>query len=956
MVTLKLAVKNNVGQPVESAEVFIEHQKKGMTDKKGNFEHQGAYARGHSVAIEIRKFSDQYYFAPYYDSFKAGNSENSTITMNPVLYFVPKPNQQDAIELTQTMNKGEESEAPAKLDVPANSEDLSKATVDLNKKAPDHDVTDQKEQEQIKEESVADVAPPPIKEDIVAAPLVKEQKPKVEIPAKTLDTGKTISAKSPIVFTIHAYQRKKPIQGVLVNYGLDRSRQLKEGCTTNKRGRCTIKFQEKPTTPVLFMAQKSGHQTSTRSIRVTHKGNLRFKMPKGHSLDLIALKQRYGYAQGLGELDVFIQGKFKGKTNKFGHYSHFFTGKKGELLEIMLRSNGHLPEEYVTDFVVSGDMTLKRHFVPTIPPTPKVAILETLPAGEVDGHSEKILEEISSSMMTAITASLKNSGSFDKIPHSEVQRLTHDMPRLRQTLQKKGWAGTALHRSIDAVILPSIVVGDKISIELAVINSQGKTIAAGKSRLEGPPNLQTLQAATDRISEKILRRFPFEGAITEKNGKKITINLGYSRGNIIKVGDHLDILGNQTDQFGRNQTFGKIGRGKILKIQENSSTVNITHTAPRSLVSVGDLVVLRQKKKKHKKSYRLTIRSNDPAKTPIENANVYLNESWIGTSQTDGTLNLPKDQKLDGTLKIIKFGYVPTTRPINNPTQSLNIIMAKSKSYLKVESEPPQAEVYIDGQLLGKTPLKKPMQIPSGFVKLKIKAPKGFKDYQNILELDEGTLELTKKRAIILERDLFGPIAKLVEKGLLKEALTEISAIPEGHSDYLFAHHLAGDIHLTMLNQPHKAAESYGLVTQSDAVRSFQEKRFIGSHINEGIALFKTAENLAQDNPKVAQAHYAKSIETMKKVAPYLKYVSSDQFAEAQSNTYYYKALSLHRIWNLTGNSDMAQSVFKHWTAFLESSTTGETTSEESPNVQNAKIYMKQAQISLTNPGNKGRL
>ena len=64
---------------------------------------------------------------------------------------------------------------------------------------------------------------------------------------------------------------------------------------------------------------------------------------------------------------MFIDGSVVGKTDSFGRFSYFHTGEKEDLIEVMIKPQGYLPEFYQTDFVIQGPMTVIKYFTPVVP-------------------------------------------------------------------------------------------------------------------------------------------------------------------------------------------------------------------------------------------------------------------------------------------------------------------------------------------------------------------------------------------------------------------------------------------------------------------------------------------------------------------------------------------------------------------------------------------------------------
>ena len=190
---------------------------------------------------------------------------------------------------------------------------------------------------------------------------------------------------------------------------------------------------------------------------------------------------------------------------------------------------------------------------------------------------------------------------------------------------------------------------------------------------------------------------------------------------------------------------------------------------------------------------------------------------------------------------------------------------------------------------------------------------------------------------------------RLQRTGKLTQALEVLKSIEPNHSDYLFANHDIGEIYLKMIKDPIKASQYFGIVTNHPTVKFYNDKRFTGSHVNEGIALFLTAEKIAPKSLETAQAHYAKAVEVLDRVSSQLRFVNQNQYQTAVNNVNYYKALSYHRMWELSKNRVMIYNAMKSWKKFLDTDHEGEKDRVFSNYVQDAKVYLKQAKLTIEN-------
>ncbi len=988
-VTLKFTVQDNQHAAISDAKVFVNGQFIGATDAQGILQSIQPLQKNSNAKIEIRKESAKYYYAPYFDNFLVNTEDAMALNLKATLYFVPKPTPEDQALASSATN----TPAPEK---PAENFADSKPTTEPAKseqppepiKIPDNlaEMDQDEEADQTSENKPAENLPQAQADNSPSNPvrnreplppktklMIRDEKP-LDLPADTVTETKSEPPSNATIFSIYAEDKGNPIANAVVSYGYTDEGNLMPGCTTNARGRCVIRFASKPLLPVTFHIEKTGHQSTTRMTRVTNQGKLKIQMPKGQSLEILALTQRSNYTRGLSNVEVFIQGKRQGITDEFGHFSYFHKGKDGDLIEVVLKPQSHLPDNYTTDLVMSGSMTLTKHFTTKLPPKIKIALTPTHASGDLSSpYVSKMLLKADKEIAKLLKANLLSNQLFQETAGSFVQKKSSELGRTITDLLKSGWRGTPLEQQVDALLQPTIIFGEVPSLELAIVGSSGNIIAAAKDAITSQDDTNAFARATADIALNLIKTYPFEGALIKKVGDKITTNFGTSLGIPIKKGDTLLLYGSQADRYGKNRDFKKLGLAVVENVGSDQSTATIKQIIPRALPGSGDLVVLSHKTINLPQTpANLVDNAPDQPVQPagdmteirvtgihkkqsaaVAQANVYMDQTWLGASDENGRLFVPKDELAKGgMLRVIKTGYGDFTREITKLGQKkLEIKLQRRYAFVTISTTPNDALVVIDGREIGKTPVTEPIETDSGFVKLSIKAPAGYKDYTTVLEMDQGTLDLTGPRSINLEQNLLGPIESLIAQGLYDQALDKIGKIPVDHSDYLFAQAMAGEIYLTIQNRPQLAAKAYGEITKNPAVQSFSDKRFISAHINEGLALVLTAETFGADQKELALAHYKKAAEILDGVTPHLRFIAADDYNKAVQKVAYYRALSLHRIWLQTQNPSILAQANGAWQNFLNLDfAENEADSSERQLRKNAEVFQKQAETALDHP------
>lgn len=970
-VQLSVQVKTNVGDSVVGAVVVFDEKQIGETNAQGVFKTEIPLPVGHRARVEIKKESEIYYFAPYFESFSIAENSPQKEQIDAVLYFVPKPTPKNTT-VAESDNSSIPASAPelkpADTEVETESSQVANAEIESEGDSQTADASPQEEDtsdapdvggeaealtEKV-EEPIAEVEP----QEPAADPASEVKLTAVDTTSKSQSHIEEVypkpgrKNKGKTIFTIHAFSGGKALADAEIYIGRESNSDLKVACTTNQRGRCVVRFEDKPNAPVTFVAKKRGYKTKSITSRVADQGQMRFILERGRTMDIFAITKSFNYTRGLPSVAVLINGKQVGTTDKYGYFSYVHTGKKDDLLSVVLRPKGFLPESFETDFVTSGPMTLVKYFSPRKPPAVRMTVLPMRAAGKLPKNASKSFSgEVDLNLQRAARKHIFSSMAFSEVAPIVFTRGAKKAGKTPTELMKSGWQETNLKANVDALLRPTLIMKGKPVIELSVVDSQGQTLAAAKESLDSITDAASVARAVAVIGKKITRAFPFEGAVLKKSADNVTLNLGYGSGRSIKPGDRLEVFGIQSDKLGRNQTQKKIGEVIVREVFDTSSKAKVSKLAPRSVIDRGDLVVLRPRKAPQISSYQIRVSGNvkGVSNSPISQANVYFNDHWIGATDEQGRIY--SDLKGAGTIKVVKHGFQQYSKPITlKPKGKLTVRMRRETAFVRIATKPPGAAVKVEGRRIGKTPLSTPIPVPAGFVKVEIDAPPGYKDFSSVMELDEGTLDLTGVNEIQLEQDFREAAGRLITAGKIEQAVERLNKIPPSHSDYLIAQHEVGEIYLTRMNRPADAAAAFSKVTKSPAVSSFNDKRFIGSHINEGIALFMTAEQL-QDQPEAAKAHYVKAVEVLEKVTPHLRFVPRDQYAQAVHNVDFYKALSRHKLWGYTEDPAVLSETVRSWKSYLEGSALSvpiEGTSKSY--IENARVYYKQAKSSLAKP------
>lgn len=972
-VEIEITAVTNQNEPVSGAEVRSVSSdgvsiSLGKTDIHGKYRSRSQFIPKSAQRIEISKASDIYYFAPYYKSIEISAEQGQKFQIAATMFYVPKPQKHGADDRVLAVNSASTEVSASEID-PAKVDETSE---------PPHQEVPKKElmtdnSEVVSPENLQ--VPPAISDDTNGTLEKNGTKENLQNPAASLvdlkpllnDAGLQEQTNFPVkarenrgsfVFTVHVVDGANLVAGAEVMVGEQDTSDLKTACTTNGRGRCAIRFPETPEGPVTFVTRKAGFQTNTTVSLVSRKGLLKIPLTRGHTIDIFAMVKTFNFERGIEGVDISIAGRHVGRTDAFGHFSYLFSGAQEDLLGIALNSRGFLPEVYETDFIAAGPMTLVRYFSPASPSSVRVSVApmqiaarstNSLPIGDLETNL----------LPKAIDKAFWSTLAFIQVPWDKVLKAAAQSGDPYSKFIGSGWSQTDLKAHLDVMIVPTVVEQVPPLLELALIDSNGVVLAAAKEKLDSFRNASQIDQTVKQLAEKLTKFFPFEGAVLKATGKVATINIGESSGRSLAIGETINVYGAQKDKLGRAEKYAKIAVGTVKSVNNDTSEIEFSDEAPRSLVTRGDMFVLNRRARQiasaGQNNLVVRVLGNPKGLTQaaIPQANVYYQNEWLGGTDVNGRIAVSLPAEKTGILKIIKHGYATSSRTLDlSRVREYAITLKREAAFVRVDSIPQGGEVYVDGKPVGRTPIAMPVAVPVGFVKLEIKGLRGFKDYQKVIELETGTVDLSGESAVVLEADLLSKVGELVASGQFSEALDLVLKVSPDHSDYLEAQHIAGSIYLNNLADPAKAAASFGKVTENIAVKEFQDKRFIGAHVNEGIALFKTAEALAGSNSDIALAHYQKAVEVLSRVEPQLRFIPGDQFPLAVHNVDFYRALSNHKIWQKTHEKSDLETTLKLWESYVNDVAKNIPLADRAL-VENAGIYLKQARASLDSDQNE---
>ena len=987
--TVSLTARTNQGEPVADGAVSLAGRWLGTTDSRGRLVATAPVEPGTKVRIEVAKDSDLYYFAPFHQDLvieplppgpmvfglrlpwhTAEEPPARHAEVEAVLYFVPKPTGEEVAAPTG------ESPLLAQQKAPAPDPSAPPLEGPARPAVPDDEVEDQggapaqRDQERGATpggDGEAPLVPEPGPSQVRAEPsppLPSLSPPVAPVPTDTL-------------VTLYITGAGGPLADADVRLGTELARDLRSGCRSNQRGRCVIHLPGRTDGLLTVLIHRAGFVTKTATLPPGGKDSARIDLEPGPSLDVFAKVSSYGRSQGLKGVDVYVGGKRLGVTDRFGHFSYGLHAKPDDLIRIKLKASGYGPESFDTDFVAgSGGLSLTKVFTPLSPRPVKMAVLDPLPAGPV---AEGLLSRLSGSggdrdgeagslgldqtIRRALRATLFAKPPFQEYSVALLERAARHEGGSALAVKAPQQGELAATADADILLRPTIIGGSPTMLELVAQAVDGRVLTAVMMPVlaDGPVwDARGMERTIKELAERLRRTFPREGAVVASDGAVVKVNLGRRHQTDMVPGDRLTVIGTQVGPDGQSQEPAAIGQVVVTRVDDSSSSARLERREERALVAAGDLVVLRRGTAAASAPRRLVkVRQATDGGTggdaPVEGATLYLNGTFLGATDQAGEAEVLADQ---GELSVVSPGHEVKVAKLTAPADAPVVLgLRRAYAFLRVDSNPIGAEVLLDGKSLGKTPLATTVTATKAMAKLSLQPPMGLKPVELVVALDQSAVSLTGPAKVTFERDDLGRGRSLVRAGKPEDAVRVLEAVPRDHSDFFAAQKAAGDILLTILGEPARAAAAFARVTADGAGRGAPDRDLVQARIDEGVALTLTGERLAQSGKTGAEdavAHWLKAIDVLSAARNALPREAWLEQEAALARLDFHLALARHDIAQETQDARLAAESTKAWRAFLDTHAGNEKEAGPASSVERrqladqARTYIQKSQVLAT--------
>lgn len=689
----------------------------------------------------------------------------------------------------------------------------------------------------------------------------------------------------------------------------------KEAGKTGANGEFVYDYQSLPKEGVEITVSKAGYAAWKRSGTIEPGQRIDAALSKRVVVTVTALTEEYGQSSGLPGLSVTIDKK-EYKTGAKGAVSWTYDGEPGKKVAVSIAAPGYIPPTWKKSLTLEGEIAVQHYFYPTTAKPIRTGIYRFV------GNTPNVdLKDIVAQTEEAVGGQLFRFGCFKEVPSKTLQA---EMKQAKLSIEKitvKGWRETPLKRTVDMIVLGSIAKDDNgILIETKFYTSGGKLLHSQLTRAKSEGNIA---AAAKDIAAAVLAKFPFEGTVIEPQEDRPKINLGKTAYRIGK-GMEFGVMAPRLDESGKISGYREIGRLKVKKVDDSYSVTEVDDLKKGEKISLGDRVVrlvIREDEDQKKNTVVLSTKGGlSPDVAPLAGVNIYMNDEWVSTTGADGKAEVPVRLGKKYDLVLYRHGYqqVSDKMRVEKSGDVKEYTLPVNNAVFKVESQPSGADVYVDGDRIGRTPITDGKPVTLGFHTVRIALGGDYRDWEEVVEFASKSEDRTGGRSVILYKDYLKIGEKAEQKNDIDGAIAAYSSTEKGHPDYSESHHRLATIYLDEKNDYDAAIREFENVLALPENQQLIYKQYSVAFTNLGHAYYEKGNALVAKDKQAAAQNFAKAVQKLQTAKQNTRFFPTMRYDEAVHDTYYYLALSYHKLYLITKKATVLNDANTAWREYFD--------------------------------------
>jgi hypothetical protein len=432
-----------------------------------------------------------------------------------------------------------------------------------------------------------------------------------------------------------------------------------------------------------------------------------------------------------------------------------------------------------------------------------------------------------------------------------------------------------------------------------------------------------MKSAAREITAAVLEQFPFEGTVVGTEGERYRVNIG--RPFKISRGTEFSLLSPRVDETGRVSGYRETGRLKVKKSEEGGSWAEVEHLKKGEKIAIGDRVVRRIYREGEEDAARnyfvLSAKGGVPPDvSPLGAVNIYVNEEWVGSTGADGRAEVPARIGKNINVVLYKHGYQQVSEKvkIEKSKDVKEFVLNVNNSVFRIESEPAPAEVFVDADKIGRTPILDGKLVNLGFHTVKVSYGGDYRDWEEVVEFARKTEDRTGAARVILHKDYLRIGERALQQGHMDTAIQAYQSTEKGHPDYSEAHHRLAQILLDDRNDYDGSIREFENVLSLPENQQLVYKQYAVAFTNLGHAYYEKGSSLVQNDREGAAQNFAKAIENLKKAKQNTRFFPNLHYDEAVHDTYYYTALAYHKLYLVTKKNAILNDANVAWREYFD--------------------------------------
>lgn len=710
--------------------------------------------------------------------------------------------------------------------------------------------------------------------------------------------------------TLVATEKGAPVQDAVVQAGGGGAGK------TDAKGEFVYEYKDLPAAGIDLSVSKSGYATWRKTGPIEPGQRIEASLSKRVLLKITALSEEYGQSSGIPGVVVALDKKQVGKTDSKGVFTYTYDGEPGKKAQLALSAPGSIPAKWKTSIVLEGEMNIQRYFYPTTPKPIRVGIYRF-----ISNTPNMDLKDILGQAETAVATQLFKYSCFKEVPSKSLQAEIKHAKLSIEKITAKGWRETPLKKSVDMIILGSVAKDEKgFLIETKFYTSGGKLILSQLSRAKSE---RDMNSAAKEIASTVLERFPFEGTVVDVDGERYKINIGKS-GYRLSKGSEFALMAPRMDETGKVTGYRETGRIKVKKTEDAASWTEVEDLKKNEKINIGDKAIrhiYREEEGGERNYFILSTKGGlPPDVSTLPGVNIYLNEEWIGTTGSDGKTEVPIRVGKKYDLVLYKHGYQQVSEriKIEKNKDVKEFALNVNNSVFKVDSQPSGADVYVDNEKIGRTPITDGKLVNLGFHTVKVTVGGDYRDWEEVVEFATKVEDRTGDRKLILHKDYLKIGERAEQKGEIDAAIEAYKSTEKGHPDYSETHHRLAQIYLDEKNEYDAAIREFENVLSLPENQQLIYKQFAVAFTNLGHAYYEKGNELVQKDKEAAAQQFAKAIQNLQTAKQNTRFFPNVHYDEAVHDTYYYTALSYHKLYLITKKNTVLNSANLAWREYFD--------------------------------------